>query len=43
MDRLQDLMYLDAGFVMDMVTEQQNDTYDWPEKAVQADFDNFKR
>jgi len=25
-----------------MITEQMNDQYDWPEKAKQEDFDNFR-
>ena len=39
---LTDLSHLDTGFVLDMIAEQLNDSYDWPEKAGQEDFDRFK-
>lgn len=39
---LKDLTSLDAGFVLDMIIEQGNDTYEWPEKAGQEDFDRFR-
>ena len=40
--KLSDLIYLDVGFVIDMIIEQENDMYDWPEKAGQEDFDMFR-
>lgn len=39
---LTDLALLDTGFVLDMIAEQLNDSFDWPEKAGQDDFDRFK-
>jgi len=33
---------IDTGLALDMITEQMNDQYDWPEKATQEDFDNFR-
>jgi len=30
-----------VGFVMDMLTERANDSYNYPLKATQEDFDNF--
>ena len=39
--RLSDLDVLDYGFVMDMITESNNDDYKYRQKATQADFDKF--
>lgn len=33
----------DIGFVYDMLVEKGNDSYDYPYKARQEDFDSFKR
>lgn len=38
---IKDLSELDVGMVLDMMTEQQNDDYNWPYKATQEDFDRF--
>lgn len=38
---LSDLDKLTVGTVFDMVTEQANDDYDYPELATQEDFDSF--
>lgn len=39
--KLSDLDSLDYGFVMDMITELDNDSYKYKQKATQADFDRF--
>lgn len=39
---LAEIRLLDTGLALDIVTEQMNDQYDWPEKATQEDFDNFR-
>lgn len=39
--RLSDLDILDYGFVLDILTEMENDSYKYKEKATQADFDRF--
>lgn len=36
-----DLDFLDYGMVIDMMTERQNDDYNYKELATQADFDRF--
>jgi hypothetical protein len=36
-----DLDFLDYGMVIDMMTERQNDDYEYKELATQADFDRF--
>ena len=36
-----DLDLLTVGMVMDMFTEQQNDSYKYPKMATQEDFDKF--
>lgn len=36
-----DLALIDVGMVFDMMTESKNDSYDYPVKATQADFDRF--
>lgn len=33
----------DLGFVYDMLTEQANDSYEYPLKPRQEDFDRFKK
>ena len=38
---MSDLDFLDYGTVLDMMTEMQNDNYDYKELAIQADFDRF--
>ena len=38
---LSDLDHLDYGFVMDLITESNNDDYKYQQVASQADFDNF--
>jgi len=40
---LADLESVEVGLVIDMITETANDTYEWPQKATQADFDKFAR
>ncbi len=40
---LSDLDQLDYSFVLDMMTESDNDSYNYPRRAMQADFDRFKR
>lgn len=39
---LSEIRMIDTGLALDMITEQMNDQYDWPEKATQEDFDFFK-
>lgn len=36
-----DLALVDIGMVFDMMTERKNDSYEYPYKATQADFDKF--
>ena len=36
-----DLEEIDFGLVIDMLTEQGNDEYQYPYKATQKDFDKF--
>ena len=38
---IRDLDLLSIGLVMDMFTEQQNDSYKYPNMATQSDFDKF--
>lgn len=38
---IRDLDLLTIGMVMDMFTEQQNDSYKYPKMATQEDFDKF--
>jgi hypothetical protein len=38
---MSDLDFLDYGMVIDMMTERQNDDYNYKELATQADFDRF--
>lgn len=38
---MQDLDYLDAGMVYDMLTEQGNDSEEYDVIATQEDFDKF--
>lgn len=38
---LHDLDCLEYGTVIDMFVESANDSYDYPIKATQADFDRF--
>jgi len=38
---LNDLDKLTIGTIFDMVTEQENDNFDYPELAMQEDFDSF--
>lgn len=38
---IRDLELLSVGLVLDMCTEAQNDTYDYPDLATQEDFDRF--
>lgn len=33
----------DMGFIFDMLTEKANDSYDYPLKPRQEDFDRFKK
>ena len=40
---LSDLDQLDYSFVLDMMTESDNDSYNYPRRAMQADFDRLKR
>ncbi len=35
------LSQMSMGMVYDLMIEQGNDTYDYPVKATQADFDSF--
>ena len=39
--RLGDLETIDTGLLLDMLTEQSNDGYEYPSRAVQGDFDRF--
>jgi hypothetical protein len=39
--KLSDLDVLDYGFVSDMLTELDNDSYKYKDVASQADFDRF--
>ncbi len=39
--RLSDLDVLDYGFIVDMLTEIDNDSVKYKEVATQADFDRF--
>lgn len=39
--RLTDLDELDYGFVIDILTESDNDSYKYKDKATQEDFDRF--
>lgn len=39
--RLSDLDVLDYGFVLDILVEAENDSYQYKDKATQADFDRF--
>lgn len=38
---MSDLDFLDYGMIIDMMTERQNDDYNYKELATQADFDRF--
>ena len=38
---IDDLYNIDFGLVADMLTEKDNDNYDYPYKASQEDFDRF--
>ena len=38
---IRDLDLVTVGMVMDMFTEQQNDSYKYPRMATQEDFDKF--
>ena len=38
---MDDLDCLEYGFVVDMMTESSNDTYDYKPLATQDDFDRF--
>ena len=38
---IDDLENIDFGLVADMLTEKDNDNYDYPYKASQEDFDKF--
>ena len=38
---IDDLDNIDFGLVADMLTEKDNDNYDYPYKASQEDFDRF--
>lgn len=38
---ISDLEYLSIGMVIDMFTEQQNDEYEYPYIATQADIDRL--
>lgn len=39
---LADLESVEVGLVTDMIIETENDSYEWPYKATQEDFDKFK-
>lgn len=39
---VQELEEIDYGLVLDMLTEQSNDEYEYPYKADQNDFDKFR-
>lgn len=36
-----ELEEIEFGLVMDMLTERENDNYQYPYKATQKDFDSF--
>ena len=38
---LEELNMMNFGFVMDILTELDNDRFDYPYKATQADIDRF--
>lgn len=38
---IDDLEQLEEGFVLDMITEKQNDSATYRDLATQADFDRF--
>ena len=38
---IDELENIDFGLVADMLTEKDNDNYDYPYKASQEDFDRF--
>ena len=38
---IDDLENIDFGLVADMLTEKDNDNYNYPYKASQEDFDKF--
>ena len=38
---LAELEELTVGFLLDIMTESNNDECEYPEKATQADFDKF--
>ena len=38
---IDELENIDFGLVADMLTEKDNDNYDYPYKASQEDFDKF--
>ena len=38
---IRDLDLLSIGLVLDMSTEADNDTYDYPDLATQEDYDRF--
>ena len=38
---IDDLDNIDFGLVADMLTEKDNDNYNYPHKASQEDFDRF--
>lgn len=37
--RKQDLHYYSCGQIFALLTEKQNDNFDWPKRATQADID----
>lgn len=39
---LHELEEIDIGLVIDMMTEKNNDEYEYPYKASQTDFDKFR-
>lgn len=39
--KMADLETLSYGFVMDMITESSNDSYNYRQLATQEDFDRF--
>lgn len=39
--RKQDLHYYSCGQIFALLTEKQNDNFDWPIKASQADIDTL--
>jgi hypothetical protein len=38
---MRDLDTLTIGCIYDMIIEKENDSFDYPYQATQADFDNF--